>query len=189
MTVEAFKFLFLELHDTRINRVLNELRCIFSGQKSHTDVHITLKGPQKEINVKNSIKKYKEDNSSILIHGVGKFSNKDSYVIYLKVECTDFRSYRLWRKPHYAGEYIPHITVYEGPNKSYADKIYNFLMKEDIKYECKNYDFQIYTKKKHKQYNLSLHSDKNLEDHEIELIKKAKKIAKSSYQSAVFQSA
>lgn len=144
-------FLFMELRDPRLNRVLTDLRSIFSGKKYTTNIHITLKGPQKTYDLDKNIKKYKKENSFIQIGGVGRFSNGAFHVVYLKVKCGDLIKYSLWRKPDYKASYNPHITMYEGTDNLLADAVYEYLTKENLKYECNKYDFIVHTRK---QYSL-----------------------------------
>jgi 2'-5' RNA ligase len=149
----ADRFLFLELRDPRLNRVLTNLRSIFSGKKHLTNIHITLKGPQKTFDLDKNIKEYKRENAIIQIGGAGRFSNGAFHVVYLNVKCGDLRKYNLWRKPNYKESYNPHITLYEGTDRLLADAVYEFLTLENMEYECAEYDFTVHTRN---QYGLFL---------------------------------
>ena len=191
----ADKFLILELREPKLNRVLTDLRSIFSGKKHLTNIHITLKGPQKTIplakgpqktivfaNAKD-MEEYKSKNAIIQIGGVGRFLNGAFHVVYLGVKCGDLRKYKLWRKPNYKEDYNPHITLYEGTDRLLADAVYEFLTLENIEYECDQYDFTIHTRGE--QFNLFLDAFSQdqicLPDKEEALCERARRMIKRVY--------
>jgi len=175
----ADRFLFMELRDQRLNRVLAGLRSIFVGNEITTNIHITLKGPQKSFNLKKHIDNYKKENECIQIGGTGRFLNGNSHVVYLKVDCGDLRRYNLWAKPDFDDIYNPHITLYEGTDEALADAVYKFLHIENIQYKCVEYEFTMYTRK---QFGLFCEvffgndvEQVRLQEHEQSLLERAEK--------------
>lgn len=140
----ANKFLFIELRDDAINCLLASLRSILSQRQFTTAIHVTLKGPQQTFDLRKSIDQYMKENPVIKIGGVGRFSNGASTVVYLAVDCGDLKKYRLWSKPHFKGQYVPHITIYEGLDRLAADAIFDFLTQAKLQYQCSNYEFTIH---------------------------------------------
>nr|VFJ94642.1 MAG: 2'-5' RNA ligase [Candidatus Kentron sp. LFY] len=144
------KFLFIDIKDEQINRLLSSLRAIFCGHDSSTtNIHITVRGPQHYFNfaaLEENIKKYEAENRCLKIGGVGRFNNPDSHIIYIKVDCGDLKKYGLWEKSDYKGNYNPHITLYNGSDKDRANVIYDFLKSIDFHRECSNYEFRVHTR-------------------------------------------
>nr|VFK09503.1 MAG: 2'-5' RNA ligase superfamily protein [Candidatus Kentron sp. LPFa] len=143
------KFLFIQIKDKKITRILSELKSELSPKKSSsTNIHITVNGPKKIFRNKDleeRIKKYKKEHPYITIGGVGRFFNSDVYVIYMKADCGDLREYNLWEKPDYKNSYNPHITIYEGRDQKMADNAYERIKSLDKKYKCADYEFLVHT--------------------------------------------
>jgi len=144
-------FLFLKLTDPEICSLLWELREIFEGEKkSGTNIHITIRGPNKnkfrpEV-IRSLYKKIEGD--SIVIQSAGRFDNGDYQVVYIKVSSTNL--HKIWRKPDYPkAEYgvNSHITLYVGSDKKYADCIYKFLRDENIALLCNSFELVPYQSK------------------------------------------
>lgn len=150
-------FLFLKLTDPEICSLLWELRGIFEKEKkSGSSIHVTVRGPNKnkfkaEV-IHNLYNKISDD--SILIQSAGRFDNEHYQVVYIKVSSTNL--YRIWRKPDYPTEKYginPHITLYVGSDKKYADFIYEFLKNENITLLCNSFELVPYQTK---QLNMSI---------------------------------
>ena len=151
------KFLFIEIRDQEISSLLNKLRELFSNRKFHTGIHITIKGPQKSFRTK-SIEKFLEEKNPIKIYDAGIFLNRDTYIVYLKVICNNLRGH-LWRKPDYKDEINPHITLYKGSDKNIAEAVLEFLKKENISLECKDYGIITHTQRQRELFSKPPKSD------------------------------
>lgn len=136
------KVLAIFLNDIEVYSLLMNLRTILNNKKFSSDIHITIKGPQKSFKDNKSINELLKNKHPINIEGVGMFSNNDVYIVYLKVQCDAIKGH-MWRKSDYKDEYNPHITIYKGHNKNKAEKIEEFLLNENISLICKNYEVQI----------------------------------------------
>ncbi|MDH5571499.1 MAG: hypothetical protein OEY89_07020 [Gammaproteobacteria bacterium] len=147
-------FLFLKLTDPEICNLLWGLREIFEKEKKFaSSIHVTVRGPNKnefknEV-IQNLYKKIEDD--SIIIQSAGKFDNEDYQVVYIKVSSTNL--HKIWRKPDYPKEEFginPHITLYTGPDKEYANCIYDFLKNENIALLCNSFELIPYQTKQMK---------------------------------------
>ena len=142
------QFIFLELMDPEINGVLSGLRSAFSAKKANTNIHITVRGPYRNIISHEEIRKYQRvlSDEPILIHGIDMFRNPDRYVVYIRVSGERLR--RVWWKPDYPTEtygFNPHISLYVGSDKLLAEKIFYFLKKEDLRLLCRDFRLTPYT--------------------------------------------
>ena len=144
-------FLFLRLTDPEICSALWELREIFENEKkSRSNIHITVRGPNKnkftdEV-IHNLYRKIEDD--SIIIQSAGRFDNEDYQVVYVKVSSPNL--HKIWRKPDYPKEEYginPHITLYVGSDREYANCIYDFLKKENITLMCNSFELVPYQTK------------------------------------------
>jgi len=144
------EFLFLEFLDPEINALLTGLRKEFSEKISHSNIHITVRGPYKKRLTKIQIDKIwrKIKNDIILICDTGLFNNCGFYIVYLKVKSENLRG--IWWKPDFQVSkhgFNPHITMYQGNNKELAHKIKKFLGEENIQLLCSQFDLTPYVSK------------------------------------------
>jgi len=133
------RFLFLEFLEPEINGLLSGLRKEFSVSKFDHSIHLTVRGPYSGSIPFTEIEKNQNilDTEPLLIHGAGKFDNRDSYVVYIKVHSEALR--KIWWKPDFPIEkfgFNPHITLYKGKDEVLADKILLFLQEEQITLAC-----------------------------------------------------
>jgi hypothetical protein len=141
-------FLFVEIHDEPVVRLINDLRTIFNGgKKKNSAVHITIRGPYISIPDPIEIDGYWEiiKEEGVLISGVSNFNNNGKHIVYLKVQSKAIRG--LWWKPDYPISkygFNPHITLYEGSDKSIATTITSFIKKERLLFLCRNLSLRIY---------------------------------------------
>ena len=144
-------FLFLKITDPEVCSFLWELREIFEKEKKpNASIHITVRGPNKNMFksdvIKNLYKKIADD--SIVIQSAGRFDNVKQQVVYIKVSSLNL--HKIWRKPDYPKNKYginPHITLYTGTDKKYADCIYGFLKKENIALLCNSFELIPYQTK------------------------------------------
>ena len=139
--------LFLELKNKNINSLLNELRTIFNGKKSNSNIHITVRGPFRNKTRNETMEKIIEDvkYDVIKIEGIDYFENDNEYVVFIKIDSPNLE--KIWKKsdyPKYKHGFNPHISLYRGNNKEKAMKIYDFLSKENISLLCESFEFVFY---------------------------------------------
>lgn len=135
----AKHFLFLELLDPEINSFLLELSEVASGYKSKSSPHLTVRGPY-DSNVPPKILAFSIERMKynvLKISNVGRFSNDNEEVVYFLVDSTNLRE--IWYKPTFTIEeygFNPHLSIYRGNDKDWADILYNFLKLENIELLC-----------------------------------------------------
>lgn len=134
------KVLVVIINNIEVYSLLMNLREILNEKDFSSEVHITIKGPQKTFNDETTRNKFLEQKYPIYIKETGMFNNNGVYVVYLKVQ-SEFRKGQMWRKPDYKNEYNPHITIYKGESRDKADKIKDFLEKEELSLSFYDYGF------------------------------------------------
>ena len=153
----AQQFIFLELLDPEINGLLCRLRAAFSDEKAFTNIHITVRGPYRNMISEEEIKKYREllSDEPILIHGINMFKNPGRYVVYIGVSCERLK--QIWWKPDYPAKtfgFNPHISLYVGSDQLLAEKIQYFLKKEGLKLLCRDFRLTPYTSRQTEMFPL-----------------------------------
>lgn len=136
----AAGFLLLEIMDPAVNAFLWTLRDILSypegRSRSRAPIHITIRGPyEKEIPreaIENATKALRHD--VLRIAEPGRFSNSGSEeIVFLNVDSPNLRS--IWWKPSFPigkNGFTPHISLYKGADREFADLVAKFLKKEKI---------------------------------------------------------
>ncbi len=130
------QFLFLEITDLEINALFFRMKEIIYPAGIGSPLHLTMRGPyQDDIIPLESIQQWEMSlrQSPIVITNVGKFTNRDEYVVYYGIQHPGLR--QLWWKPDFPIEkfgFNPHITIYKGFDAIFADLITAFLKKENI---------------------------------------------------------
>jgi 2'-5' RNA ligase len=134
-------FLLLEFDDKDINDYISKLISIIQGDAPRFKPHLTVRGPYtNKIDKKIITKCQKMMEFDVLkIHGVGKFTNKNEVVVYLRVDSSNLRN--IWWKPHFpkSKSFEPHISLYRGDNIDLANRIYNFLFTNAVEFNCKEF--------------------------------------------------
>ncbi len=133
------RFLFLELLEPEINGLLTGLRKEFSVSKFDHSIHLTVRGPYPSTIPVTEIEENQNilDKEPLLIHGVGKFDNQGTNIVYIKVFSEALR--KIWWKPDFPINkfgFNPHITLYKGNDEELANKMLHFLQTEQIKLVC-----------------------------------------------------
>lgn len=136
------KLLAIYINDIEIFSLLMNLRDILNEGSFSSEVHITIKGPQKTFQDHKSRKKFLESLQPIFINGIDMFQNNGKYIVYFKVKCDSIKGH-MWKKPDYKDEYNPHITIFKGSDKKRAEIVRQFLINEEIHLTCKEYGVQI----------------------------------------------
>lgn len=140
-------FLFLEIADRQVVTLLNELRGAFSEKPRATTVHITLRGPYKELPQYEELQNFSDliRQEGVLISGVGTFSDDKTNVVFLRVQNPKLRKL-LWKPdfPRLKHGFHPHITIYEGKDREKADAIARFLQSEKLVFLCNNVSLRLH---------------------------------------------
>ena len=135
----AAVFLLLELTDPTINAFLWSIRRILTGRHGQGRIHVTLRGPYEGkpsstvLNKARAALKY----DVLRIADVGRFSNADGEVVFLRVDSPHLRS--VWWKPTFPIErfgFEPHISIYRGRDAEFANSAAEFIATERLELNC-----------------------------------------------------
>ena len=117
-------FYALGITDNALSSCLDAVRLLSNPTEKHT-AHITVSGPHKrrknteELEKLNSVIRGK----SLTVSGVGQFFSETQNTVFLK--CTSPSLRLIWNKSDY--EFNPHITIYDGGDRLYAEALLEFL--------------------------------------------------------------
>ncbi len=170
--------LYLEICDPKINVLIWEITNIINSKEVDLiPAHLTLQGPYKRKINEKDIEKCKRimQNEKLEIAEAGRFSNPNEEVIYLKVNNPKLR--QIWRKPDFPIKkynFNPHISLYRGEDKEWADLLVDFFNKERLNLVCEDYNFQSKVMKKRLLPQSPI--DKNLSEYKT-LLSRLKKLA------------
>lgn len=123
-------FYVIYLDDTEIGAGLNWIRFL-ANPSARSMAHITVRGPYKRTIRVDTFNDALKD-TSLLIHKVGQFSNSDKHVVFLECESPDLKPF--WKKPDFKKSFAPHVTLYNGKSKTFANKLLKTISKCKIEF-------------------------------------------------------
>jgi hypothetical protein len=95
---------------------------LFANPNEKDGAHITIRGPLRtRIDVERISSKIR--GTTISVVGAGGFFEGRQNTVILKCGAPEMRKY--WHKPDY--EFNPHITIYDGPSRPFAEKLLEVL--------------------------------------------------------------
>jgi 2'-5' RNA ligase len=126
-------FFVIYLHDETIRSILDLMR-IVADNRQRNFAHITVKGPyqnrlQKKLDDDNETIKGKE----IKVLGVGNFFSDNQNTVFFK--CEDRKElYSIWKTKEEKTykDFHPHITIYDGDNKQFANELFDTINSHNI---------------------------------------------------------
>lgn len=144
------RFVFLEFTDPKVRKFVSELRSTLQGTTSTKPVHVTIRGPYKEVPDPNKLASLAEElqGYGIVLGGAGTFKTPVGYSVYLRAQSPVFD--RLWWKPDYPKAEFgrnPHITLFETENPREAKSVEVFLRTERIEVFTFSFELSIYRSK------------------------------------------
>lgn len=180
----AKHFLFVVPIDPDVVNLLSGLREIFNEKKFKTPIHITLRGPCANPIEAPTLRDRSDEITStpILISGPGQFNVDDVLYVYLKARSKYLETYTF--KPDFpksTHDANPHITIYEGIDKSKAKKVYDFLRQEISPFYCHKFEITTYLSQ---QLTLPFLQPKLMSDADISGLIRLKKIKKGIFERA-----
>lgn len=116
------KLYVLYIPDERVKEYVDAIRYISSPDQKHSG-HITVRGPYKNKIPVDKINKNFSGNQ-ITITGVGNFFDCDQNTVFFKCKGTFLE--KVWEKRDY-DDYLPHITIYDGDDKQFAEHLFNTI--------------------------------------------------------------
>ncbi len=117
--------------DIYLRNYLNVLK-ILANNKQRTEAHITIRGPYKRRLSKKYIKEYSNIISDVELNisKVDNFFQYNQNTVFYRCDDNEFLR-KVWKKFSY-NDFNPHITIYDGTDFEWAEKIY-YALKEDFK--------------------------------------------------------
>lgn len=159
------KFFFvIYLHDKTLKSLLDAIRLVADPQQKNLS-HITVKGPYKT----NQKKILNEDNEEIMgtelkVTGASNFFDESQNTVFW--ECEDNADlYRIWKKKEEKtyNSFHPHITIYDGADREYAENIYKIVSSYNISFSFNIDKLELYSSRdKGTLFNLRTQVDYSL---------------------------
>ncbi len=141
------KFFFvIYFNNQKIKRILNAMRIVADSNQKNI-AHITVKGPY----INKQVKKLNQDNDLIAgkmidVLGAGNFFSDNQNTVFLR--CKDKEELQqIWRtkeKKTYKS-YHPHITIYDGNDREYAENLYEVLNSYNLSFRFKVSKLELYS--------------------------------------------
>ncbi|MEX2410814.1 MAG: DNA methyltransferase [Candidatus Paceibacterota bacterium] len=113
---------------------------LFANPKIKHKAHVTIRGPYKNLNDIPHVRIRKE-NQIIKITKVDNFFSENQNTVFFRVKLRE-RLKNLLYKPDYSNE-NPHITLYDGDNRGFAENIYKLLQNYHISFQIIVNELQI----------------------------------------------
>lgn len=114
---------------SRERTILDAMRLFARPQAKHP-AHITVRGPYPDYRDPREWTT-KIRGKAVSIEGVGTFVEKAQNTVFLRASSAAIRA--LWDKPDYP-DYNPHITIYDGPSRHFAEAIRDLLVGKNIRF-------------------------------------------------------
>ncbi|MFT3907207.1 MAG: hypothetical protein QM718_12930 [Steroidobacteraceae bacterium] len=119
-----------------MNALLRWAREAAMGRDKPGNIHVTVRGPYSSPIRATQLARYRRLLASdpLLVEGAGAFAVGENTVVYLKVHHPRLR--QIWWKPDYPVSmygFNPHLTIYEGTDGARAERVLEFLRREQIK--------------------------------------------------------
>jgi hypothetical protein len=146
----------IKIQDVEISSILNFVK-LLCAPTSKTEIHLSVRGPYKSPLKSEKLSKYNKiiKNSEISIIDFANFFSENQNTVFLKCEGEELK--KVWKKTTYLHEYNPHLTLYDGRNKEFANTLYQILRKRNINIEFTSSELIAYdTSKKNTSLILSL---------------------------------
>ena len=138
-------FVFLEITQPEIRSLLWRMQYIVSGAEPRHPVHVTLRGPYAGRIDPEIVEKSRRvlRNDTLKIGGVGRFREPEE-VVFLRVDSPNLRKV-CWKRDYPKKDgHEPHISLYRGPDATFADEFADFLAREALELFCTEYRLWIH---------------------------------------------
>jgi hypothetical protein len=123
----------ININDKNAQTFIDGIRLLCVSKVKHK-AHITLKGPK---NDKSEIDfpSIRRNEQIVKINGVGNFFADGQNTVFLKCDLDSGRQIKsMIDKPNYGND-NPHITLYDGNNRIFAEKLYNLTQQYPIQFQ------------------------------------------------------
>lgn len=110
---------------------LNTLRYLASPD-TRNEAHVTVRGPKR--GGLNDRQKQRYDQmlkgETLQISGPDCFFNNRQNTVYLRCSCRAFEKTSVWNKPDYGDGINPHVTLYDGDSRAFAEDLLGILKRD-----------------------------------------------------------
>jgi 2'-5' RNA ligase len=141
-------FFVIYFYDEILRATLNALRLIADSRQRNLS-HITVKGPYTTNQKKRLLMDSDEvKGTDLKVIGTGNFFEGTQNTVFLKCEDNE-DLYNIWKSKEEKSfkEFHPHITIYDGNDRVYAQRIYDSLKSYRINFSFKVDKLEIYSSK------------------------------------------
>lgn len=123
---KAASFYVVYPSNKNLRNLLNALK-LLANENQRTEAHITVRGPYEKKLSKKTIKRF----SNIVGEEVLSISKVDNFFDFNQntvfFDCEQNENLKaVWKKDSY-NDFRPHITIYDGEDRDFAEKLYNIL--------------------------------------------------------------
>jgi hypothetical protein len=110
--------------EEHMNAWLGALRYLCDPNQKYAP-HLTLRGPYSRPLPRAQVLRFSRaiEGAAVCVHDSGSFLGPRQNTVFLHCDSSAFR--RVWYKPRLP--YIPHLTLYDGPSRTYASKLIRLL--------------------------------------------------------------
>lgn len=123
----------ININDKNAQTFVDGIRLLCVSKVKHM-AHITLQGPKEN---KNEIKfqSIRRNEQIVRVSGVGNFFDNGQNTVFLKCNLDGGEQIKsMIDKPDYGNE-TPHITLYDGTDRNFAEKLFNLTQKYKIRFQ------------------------------------------------------
>ncbi|HEX2787387.1 MAG TPA: hypothetical protein VHP32_05725 [Ignavibacteria bacterium] len=139
-------FFVIYINDNDLKTIIDSIRVVADPQQKSSS-HVTVKGPYKT----NQVKRLQEESKAIEgkyfpVFGVGTFFHLNQNTVFWRCSNENIL-HDIWKtksKKTY-DDYHPHITIYDGTDRNYAQKLFKIINFFDIHFSFKINKLEIYS--------------------------------------------
>ncbi len=134
-------FYVIYIKDNTLKTIIDGIRLFADPTQKHK-AHLTVRGPYTKFQ-RQFVEDWNKDlaNGKMEISGIGTFFSEYQNTVYLNcIGTTTLRS--VWNKKDYP-DFNPHITLYNGESKDYANELVNILEAFDFRFQIDADELQI----------------------------------------------
>jgi 2'-5' RNA ligase len=157
-------FFVIYLHNDTVRGILDGMRLIADPMQRNFS-HITVKGPYRNIQKKRLFEDSKLiEGKEIRVSGAGNFFTDNQNTVFLKCEEKQ-ELYTIWKtkEGRTYSEFHPHITIYDGADRSFANKLFSTIDAHKINFSFIVEKLELYSSAdKTKLFNLNAQLDYSL---------------------------
>lgn len=143
------QFIFILITEPNILSFLVYIQRLLNDKTFKSLPHITIRGPYKKTISENTFNKIVDGlTTPIKISTADCFENSGEIVLFLRAHIDQIKE--IWWKPSFPVNkfgFNPHITIYKGQNKKLALAIMEYINRENLTINCREYKVVKYTPK------------------------------------------